>query len=236
MGMSHENPGKVPGTNRNWSVDRVKGGTKWVGYKAGECFGVYVHPEPSKPCLTLYTGGALKCPGCEGRKKVEWVGYCPLWREDSGNGVVVVIREGMLETFRGMGLLNAALISRGTNKHDTVSVAPFKPVRRLETRRPERQKAASVVQWLLDTLWGLPEYARWCDSNDARLPVDEEIIRINAAAVERQESFVGGDLGRRVLDKLLQSEGHRPRDGDTPPTLGESIPEPSKNGTHKPRK
>lgn len=233
MGMRSENPGKVPGTNSNWSVDRVEGGSKRTVYKAGECFGVYVHPWPSKPCVRLYTGGQLECPGCAARKAVGWVGYCPCYLETTGKGAVIIIHEDMKETWDKMGSLHAAVVSRGTNKHDTVSVSPIRPARRLETRRPERQRPADIVPWLLGTLWGLKEYAEWCEHNDATLPDPDEVVRINANAARRDEEIATGDPGHAALERLRAAAAARPQGSDGPLSLGDVLPVPTRNGKHK---
>lgn len=146
-----------------WTFDKVTAGTSFVAYKAGPTFWVNVHHMgASKPCVRILTMGDLPCAGCAAGQRVQWIGYQPLYNE-SHKPIVVGVKDYQQEVIDAIAPLAMVRVSRSKEHKAPVVVLPVKGMAPLQTARRDRDGKADLGPWLLHTLWGNRDLAKWVE-------------------------------------------------------------------------
>lgn len=175
MPIPNQDPKKGP-KPQTWTFDKVRGGRKFVAYKAGNWVGVNVHCNPvSKPCRETFTNGALACPMCS-VVRLDWLGYQPLYGVD-GKRIVVGIREHSREMVKAIPLYSPVQVSRVDGEYEAVCVEQLPRGEKMPKPKDAPLTGADISDWLLRVLWGDRVLLEWWEQQ-----LDQEAREILATA------------------------------------------------------
>jgi len=230
--FSSQEPDPAPRSEdrRKWDYVSVPNGGSIVGYLAGYPFGVHTHHVGhTKPCKRRMTHSALVCPFCEGGLAPVWRGYTPIYDREYLPRYVLITQD-YLESVREIPVHAQVRISRAKPEKSPPIIRPELWTPKALPLGHGRDREPDLLPSLLRT-WKDDELKRWCLSQTPALPQTETP---KPTLVERPEDVIGGDVGRKVLEKLLKLEGHNGRGDAEPKPIGELVGPPHQNG--KPRK
>lgn len=156
-------PGKGGKPRReHWTYTPTPNGTNWHAYIAGPCLWFDCHTKGrTKPCLHTVTNGALTCEKCSPFEVPEEVGFQPLYREDTGKPVVVVVHEYSRDQVDALRFHQRVVVGRekliGSPLwiHKALHHEP-----RYTSSLPHRMRPADPTESLV-RLWGMPELVEW---------------------------------------------------------------------------
>jgi hypothetical protein len=111
------------------------------------------------------TGGELECPVCTALNVPEEVGYQPLYRQNDGKPVMVIVHEYSREQIDPLTFHQRVVVGRGESITDAVFILPaLVKEPRYHSRLPERNREADLTDTLL-RLWRIPELTAWHERN-----------------------------------------------------------------------
>lgn len=99
MGLSGQRPREIEKIT-SWKNWKLPDGETVSGHIAGDAIGVHVHSakSPSKPCLKIYCGAAVECPGCAAGFRMDWLAYQPFYRDLDGKPSFVVMHLDQIDS------------------------------------------------------------------------------------------------------------------------------------------
>lgn len=187
------------------------------------------HQPGTKPCLTHLTDGQVKCSRCRPHVLPTWIGWVPLYREEDGWPIIVIVHESAMDMLREVRYPMRVLVGRCTETSGAfVKRTENHPAFRTDN---EQRKCARDITADLLSMWGLPELEEWLMSQgrEPRAPVLKDDGKpfspmMQAAA----QKYIPPDPPVTESDELFRATGERiiaRMKGD----------EKATNGKHKPK-
>lgn len=151
--------GRSPGKGAvevSYTFDGVKDESIRLGFLAGPIHGVYCHCSGvSKPCLRTLLGERQPCNGCEEQRKVRWMGYVPL-RRDDGRPLVVVISDATADVVDKIKPGSRVRWFRRKGRGESVTILEHESGREWRHYYGDKPADADLTAWLA-RLWRMPE-------------------------------------------------------------------------------
>lgn len=136
----------------------------WSAHVAGECYGCMCHWWPhSKPCLSDFTSGEIKCDPAFHAGDYFWRGFLPVYRCNDGRPMGVIVGDGQYDAVENLLYGDRVLIGHGSDRYDTSWVEKQEGAAYQSTL--EKRKNSIDVLPLLIHMWNLPELTTWWESS-----------------------------------------------------------------------
>ena len=191
---------------------------------------------PTKPCLHWLTDGALRCDRCRKQPKVTCLAWVPLYREQDGKPVLVIVHETAADLLAPLRYPDYCLVGR-MEALSSVFVRLSDDALSLKSEKASRQSPVDVTNDLIG-IWNMPDLNEWLRSRGspmarAKVEPQEEPTQSNGKpfgpmyrnAAVRAEASVTDDVNsamQRTLRRVKAKEAKEGTNGHhTAPKEGE---------------
>lgn len=188
----------------------------WVAGEP-EWFEVHEHNQKqhgTKVCLNWFTDGALKCPRCRPLHDTTTVAYLPLYREEDGKPVFLIVHESAADVIDGLEFGVFVYVGR-VDGVSSVYAKPADEQRTMNSVNPTRNRPCYLMPSLL-TVWDYPELDGWMRVNDklkhpaldkkeAPAPTSDNAVSQPAKQPARESGPV--DLKRTMVELIMRKRG-----------------------------
>lgn len=218
-------------SERTYTFDRCKAGTKESGWLAGPIHWIECHEGGlTKPCEKVLLGNDARCPGCDSGLSIEGKGYVPLRRHD-GRPFCVLIGKGAYDVVNRIAPGSRVFWGRREGIGENVFVLPRLAGEEWSYYWPDVRPDDDMSAWLV-RLWTLPHLLpalrAWlaveCHPADTPAPAAGG----GAPADDIPPALLRAQMEQRAQWARMQVENAAALGGLIDRTL------PSSKGTHKP--
>lgn len=168
MSLRKGTPGRGAGSQfETFSYTPVGYGLKgaFAAYLAGEpywCDEAHEYHKamgPTQPCQHWITSGELDCPRCRKQPAVKKIAWVPLWREQDGQPILVIVHDSAADLLAGLRYPDCVLVGRvsGTS---SVFVRKSDNGLSFKTENEARKRPVQIASQLV-RLWRMPDLEAW---------------------------------------------------------------------------
>jgi hypothetical protein len=230
-------PGDGDGVSEHFRYTPTEYGGEWFGYLAGPPWWVKAHTKgKSKCCVKWLTDGRVACSRCSQPKKPDTIAYVPIYREQDGNPILVIVWERSADALAGISHLTRVKVMRESLRGDTVCV--MRALKQIDYRTTLKYRHVEVdVQPSVVKLWGQPEVFDWYRTFHGEVN-DNAVSQPPAPTPDSKPPAKKPARDSRKARVVIEDDGNAPMRELFPELAAKcaeraACVEPSTNGNHK---